>query len=96
MKGPIQKNQLPNGRYVIGKDIPVGMYDFEIIHGSGIVSKYVSEGKKDTNYYEFMKNGKEDADRYLINVDCREGEVLEIPNNVVVSISRSNKVVIDL
>lgn len=94
MKGPIQKNQLPNGRYVIGKDIPVGNYDFEALHGSGIIVKHLSETTNEHNYYEFVSLKEEN--KYLINVDCREGEVLVIPTNMVVAISRSNKVVLDL
>lgn len=95
MKGPIQKNQLPNGRYVIGKDIPVGTYDLELLHGNGFVHRYASESDKYSNYSQWLKFDK-GCETYCINVVCREGEVLEIPENMVVGISRSNKVVLDL
>lgn len=95
MKGPIQKNQLPNGRYVIGKDIPVGTFDLELLHGDGLIYKYISETSKEDNYRAWLRPGKSGL-AFCINVQCQEGEVLEIPKNMVVGISRSNKVVLDL
>ena len=33
----VQKNQLPTGDYLIGRDIPVGIYDFTWVYGHGVL-----------------------------------------------------------
>lgn len=34
-KQKLEKNQLPRGEYIIGKDIPPGKYDFDLVFGNG-------------------------------------------------------------
>lgn len=36
---PLGKNQLPNGEYLIGRHIPIGIYDFTWVFGSGDIMK---------------------------------------------------------
>jgi len=95
----LQKNQLPNGSYLIGRDIPAGVYDFTWVFGDGQLSKYKND--HDTTlgactYFEQVGNQYDYQNRQLLNVDCREGEMLRINGNVIVAISRSKKVELDL
>lgn len=95
----LQKNQLPNGDYLIGRDIPAGVYDFTWVFGEGQVHKYKND--HDTtlgacNYFEHVGNKQDYQNRQLMNVDCKEGEMLKIKGNVIVAISKSRKVDLDL
>lgn len=92
----LKKNQLPQGEYKIGVDIPAGRFDFHLEWGDGVIRIYDSKGQNGKLiFYEFMGNGpigKLDC----INVECQEGWYLYIEGNVIMSISRSKKVEIDL
>lgn len=104
--GPAQphklgKNELPQGTYLIGRDIPAGTYDFFVVYGFGgkfDISKYDAGGKKivgDWNYY--WVGLKEDYEkRELIHIECKEGYTVKISGNVILKIARSQKVMIDL
>lgn len=37
------KNQLPQGRYIIGKDLPEGIFDFTWVWGEGYLSLYKTD-----------------------------------------------------
>lgn len=95
----LQKNQLPAGNYIIGKDIPKGIYDFTWIFGSGMILKFRDE--HDTTlgantYFQHMGNQYDYQFRQCLNVDCADGELLKIDGNIIVEISKSKKVEIDL
>lgn len=95
----LRKNQLPAGNYIIGKDIPKGIYDFTWIFGSGMILKFRDE--HDTTlgantYFQHMGTQYDYQFRQCLNVDCANGELLKIDGNIVVEISKSKKVEIDL
>lgn len=95
----IKKNQLPAGNYIIGKDIPKGVYDFTWIFGSGTIMKFINE--HDTTlggntYFQHMGNQYDYEFRQCINVNCADGELLKIDGNIVVEISKSKEIEIDL
>jgi hypothetical protein len=90
------KNQLPNGIYVIGKDIPPGTYDFKCIWGDCYLVK-IGKGETDwncTNYYECI--GADSETRVCLNVTCEEGEKIKVDGNAILEISKSKPVEIDL
>lgn len=92
------KNQLPNGLYIIGKDIPAGTYDFKWIWGAGSLQRII---KKETNekssyYFVYMGNKKDYQTRLCINVRCDEGDRIQIEGNIIVEISKSKPVEIEL
>lgn len=94
----LQKNQLPQGVYEVGKDIPAGKYDFHHVWGYGRLEVFNS---KDT-LLENRKFSSYIGDRYdyesidCINVNCEEGYYVHITDNLIVSIVKSKKVEIDL
>ena len=92
------KNQLPNGLYVIGKDIPAGTYDFKWIWGSGSLSRIVKEetDEKSSYYFEYMGIEEKYQTRLCINVKCDAEDQIKIDGNIIVEISKSKPVVIDL
>ena len=95
----LQKNQLPNGSYIIGKDIPIGIFDFSWIFGSGMITKYKNDHDttlEATTYFQHMGSQYDYEYRQCLNVECTEGERLVINGNLVVQIARSKKVEIDL
>ncbi|HOD92601.1 MAG TPA: hypothetical protein PL054_01870 [Clostridia bacterium] len=92
------KNQLPNGVYIIGKDIPAGTYDFKWVWGSGTLRRVVKQEteQKSSFYYEHMGIEEKYQTRLCINVKCDEGDRIQIEGNIIVEISKSKPVVIDL
>ena len=51
----VQKNQLPTGDYLIGRDIPVGIYDFTWVYGHGVIQKFKNDHDSTlgaSTYYE--------------------------------------------
>lgn len=95
----LKKNQLPNGKYLIGRDIPVGIYDFTWIWGEGSINKFVND--HDTTlgactYSQNVGNKYDYQSRQCINVHCEEGELLVINGNVIVGISKSKPIELDL
>lgn len=53
------KNQLPHGRYIIGKDLPEGIFDFTWVWGEGYLSLYKTD-----------ENTTLGSNLYLENVRC--------------------------
>lgn len=95
----LQKNQLPNGSYIIGKDIPVGTFDFTWIFGSGMITKYKNDHDTTlgaTTYFQHMGSQYDYQYRQCLNVECAEGEKLVINGNLIVQIARSKQAEIDL
>lgn len=96
----LQKNQLPNGRYIIGEDIPVGTFDFTWVYGSGFLQLF--KNNENTTLGNLDYDGGWIGDQYdyehkqCFNVKCEKGEMLVIGGTLIVAISRSKKVQIDL
>ena len=95
----LRKNQLPQGRYIFGKDLPVGTFDFTWVWGSGSVGLYgTAENTTLGNclYSENVGNRYDYEYRQCLHVQCESGNMLTIGGNLVVEISRSPKLEIDL
>lgn len=94
----VKKNQLHQGVYVIGKDIPVGTYDLEWVWGNGCVHKFADETTAlgASNYFQWIGNEHDYECKHCVGVICRDGEYLRVDGNVVVEIRRSKQVEIDL
>ena len=95
----LRKNQLPNGDYLIGRDIPTGIYDFTWVFGSGTIMKFENDHDTTlgaTTYLQNVGNKYEYEYRQWVNVNCKDGELLKIDGNVIVEIAKSKKVELDL
>ena len=95
----LQKNQLPCGNYLIGRDIPSGTYDFTWVFGNGSIMKFLNDHDTTlgaTTYFQHVGNKYEYEYRQCLNVSCNDGELLIIDGNVIVGISRSRKIQLDL
>ncbi len=97
----LKKNELPQGKYEIGRDIPPGMYDFHVVYGQGgkfDIAKYDADGKIIDGTWDFFWVGlKEEYEhRELIHVNCQAGYTISISGNVVLKIAKSQQVQIDL
>jgi hypothetical protein len=95
------KNELPQGEYLIGRDIPAGTYDFFVVYGFDgkfDIGKYDANNKVINGTWDFDWVGlKEDYEkRELIHVQCKEGYTIKITGSVILKIARSQKVQIDL
>lgn len=94
-------NELPQGKYLIGRDIPAGTYDFFVVYGFGgkfDIGKYDADDKVIDGTWNFYWVGlKEDYEkRELIHVECKDGFTVKISGNVILKIARSQKVRINL
>ena len=97
----LKRNELPQGSYIIGRDIPQGTYDFFVTYGQGgkfDIAKYDSNGKIINGTWDFYWVGlKEDYDhRELVHVYCQDGYKITISGNVILKIAKSKNVQIDL
>lgn len=95
----VGKNELPGGKYIIGKDIPEGTYDFTWVWGNGSISKFKNDHNTTlgaTTYFQWMGNTKEYEFRQCINVKCVNGELLDLDGNMIVKISKSKPIELDL
>lgn len=97
----LNNNELTQGKYIIGKDIPVGVYDFFVIYGSGgkfDIAKYDDTGKiidgTWTFYWVGLQQSYEKAE--LLHIDCKEGYTVKISGNVILRIAKSQVVRIEL
>lgn len=93
------KNQLPNGDYLIGWDVPVGTYDFTWIFGSGDIMKFKNDHDTTlgaTTYFQHVGTKYDYEYRQCLNVNCKDGELLKINGNVIVGIAKSKKVELEL
>lgn len=97
----LKKNELPQGKYLIGRDIPPGTYDFFVVYGNGgkfDMCKYDESGKiidrPGKFYWVGLKETYENSE--LIHVHCPEGYNIEISGNVILKIAKSQEISIDL
>lgn len=92
------KNQLPQGVYRIGEDIPAGTYDFHHIWGNGSIQLYTAEETilGNSKLFEWVGDKQEYEKLDCINVKCEEGWYLHVEGNLIVEIQKSKKVQIDL
>ena len=93
------KNQLPQGRYIIGRDLPEGTFDFTWVWGDGYISLYKTDESTtlgDNLYHENVGVAHEYQYRQCLHLQCTAGNMLIIGGNLVVEISRSPKLKIDL
>lgn len=77
----LRKNQLPQGRYIFGKDLPVGTFDFTWVWGSGSVGLYgTAENTTLGNclYFENVGNRYDYEYRQCLHVQCESGNMLII------------------
>lgn len=98
---PLQKNELPQGRYLIGRDIPPGTYDFFVVYGHGgklSLAKYDERGEIINGTWNFYWVGRKEGyeHREVLHVKCEAGYTVEITGNVVLKIARSQRVRINL
>jgi len=97
----LKKNELPQGSYVIGRDIPPGTYDFFVVYGQGgkfDIAKHDANGKIIDGTWDFFWVGlKEEYEhRELVHVNCPDGYTISISGNVILKIAKSQQVQIEL
>lgn len=92
------KNQLPQGIYRIGEDIPEGTYDFHHVWGNGSLQLYIAEETilGNSKLFEWIGDRQEYEKLDCINVKCEAGWYLHVEGNLIVEIQKSKKVQIDL
>ena len=93
------KNQLPQGRYIIGRDLPEGTFDFTWVWGDGYLSLYKTDENTTLGnnlYHENVGVAHEYQYRQCLHLQCTAGNMLIIGGNLIVEISRSPKLEIDL
>lgn len=97
----LNNNNLTQGKYIIGKDIPVGVYDFFVVYGNGgkfDIAKYDDTGKIIDGTWTFYWVGLQQSyeKTELIHIDCKEGYIVKISGNVILRIVESQAVQIEL
>ena len=97
----LNKNDLTQGEYVIGKDIPVGVYDFFVVYGNGgkfDIARYDENDKIIDGTWSFYWVGLQETyeKKELIHIDCKEGYTVKISGNVVLKIVKSQSIRIEL
>ena len=94
----LQKNQLPQGIYQVGRDIPAGIFDFHHVWGNGRIDVYKNEETTLGNltFGDYVGNTYEHEKADCIHVNCEKGWYVHITGNLIVSISRSKNIELDL
>lgn len=94
----LQKNQLPQGVYKVGRDIPVGVFDFHHVWGNGRIHVYKAEETilRNLTFGDYIGDTYEYEKMDCINVICENGWYVHISGNLIVSISRSKDIELDL
>lgn len=102
----LQKNQLIPGTYTIGIDVPVGKFDFHAVWEDCYIIVFENKNyydsyqiKKDSSkckYYKHVDAEGKYIPQDVIGLELDEGNILVVSGNGIVSIARSQKVVIDL
>ena len=95
----LKPNELPQGVYQIGQDIPAGTYDLFVTYGEGEIelSQYAGNRKYEGEH-QFYHVGRKEKYQHpeLVHLPCREGYTLKIKGNVVLKIVPSRPVQIRL
>ena len=98
----LKTNELPQGEYLIGKDIPTGTYDFFVVYGSGgrfDLAKYDDNGQIiNGTWKQFHWIGLKESyeNKELIHIQCDDGYTIKISGNVIMRIAKSQEIKIDL
>lgn len=94
----LKKNQLGANVYIIGKDIPPGIYDFLWVWGDGsiLVSKDETTLLGASKFFKWVGNRYDYEQRQCMNVVCDTGNYLHVQGNLIVEIRKSKPVEIDL
>jgi hypothetical protein len=94
----LKKNQLPQGIYIIGQDIPAGIYDFHLVWGHGEIDLYKAKENIPDNlkFAEDLGFQHEYETTDCIHVVCVEGDYLHINGNLIVDIAKSKTIDLDL
>ena len=97
----LKTNELPQGTYLIGRDIPAGTYDFFVVYGDGgkfdICKRDESGNIIDGTWTFYWVGLKEPHEkRELIHVLCEEGYTIKIKGSVILRIAKSQNVKINL
>lgn len=95
------KNELPQGSYLVGRDVPPGTYDFFVVYGHGgslDFAKYDADGKIiNGTWNSYWVGLREDYEhREVLHIPCEAGYTIKIKGNVLIKIARSQNVTIDL
>lgn len=94
----LQKNQLPQGIYKVGREIPAGVFDFHHVWGNGRIDVYKAEETilGNLTFGDFVGDTNEYEKADCVNVVCEDGWYVHITGNLIVSISRSKEIELDL
>lgn len=98
----LNENELPQGTYLIGRDLPAGTYDFFVVYGDGgrfDYAKYDENGKiinGTWKHFYWVGLEKDYEKRQLLHIKCDEGYTIKISGNVILKIAKSQKVKINL
>lgn len=94
----LKKNQLPQGIYIVGQDIPAGIYDFHLVWGHGEIDLYKAKENIPDNlkFAEDLGFQHEYETTDCIHVVCVEGDYLHINGNLIVDIAKSKTIDLDL
>ncbi len=93
------KNQLPQGEYKIGSDIPAGRFDLKVVFGKGsLTHTYANPQKADNKESNFYYLGLRESyeNPIIVGINLSEGDTLKINGNVVLEISRTNDIKIEV
>ena len=94
----LQKNQLPQGVYKVGRDIPAGVFDFHHVWGNGSIYVYKAEKTilGNLTFGDNIGDTYENEKMDCIHVTCENGWYVHINGNLIVSISQSKEIELDL
>ena len=84
--------------YKVGRDIPVGVFDFHHVWGNGRIHVYKAEETilRNLTFGAYIVDTYEYEKMDCINVICENGWYVHISGNLIVSISRSKDIELDL
>jgi hypothetical protein len=94
----LQENQLPQGIYKVGTDIPAGVFDFHHVWGNGYLQVYKAEETILGNlmFGEYVGDTYEYEKADCMHVVCENDWYVHVGGNLIVSISKSKKININL
>lgn len=98
----LNENELPQGDYLIGRDIPAGTYDFFVVYGAGGRFDYAKYDASNEivngtwKHFYWVGLEKNYEQRQLLNIKCDPGYTIKISGNVILKIAKSKRVKINL